>query len=697
MTTESKNNLGQSLKTVLEYAEQHENIPLQQLHGFKNILSAVEAHATKEENELMVNHVKAIRSYMKNGEDDAEINEAIDRVIKSMRGYNDARYLASNITDNTKSVNLFIGLHEKEKLLDQIVYSAERDGLNEVAALGKKLQNVFDDMYKIINGKIKIDDDVLLKKYSHNISGSIKPNKYMNTLNSSLMEESVKNGYATKEFIGNKGANLVEMHKLGINVPKSIFLSTVACKSIYDQQDVSFMYLLNKIMYMFDTDLIAIRSSGVVSMAGMMDTVLNVNRKDEEAVKAAILNVVNSWDSDKAKSFRKICKIDDEIKVSIVIQGMVRGDIGCSGIVFSRNPNNGSYRLHGEYLDKQFGDKLANGSITPKEIGNFQDTIIDRKIYDELDVTASKLEKHFKAVQDIEFVNDGEKTYFVQTRDAQLTPLARIRTLIDFYQEGIIELDEFKRRYNPEIHKKVISFEVFGGGGHLLRGTPAVNGIFTGIATFKRETANENNILIVDSTSPEDMPYLNKIGALVTKIGGMTSHPAVVCRQLNKPCIVGISSLNFNKSVSYLSVHFNQGHGEKEICEGDVITIVGDSGDIYEGKCEVKQKQLFVGEVNEILNTEELITVRELYFKCDLLDGTERLKPPFIEINKAIHKNNLNRVIEIVNLFIEKCSEDISMMRMLLNAIKPVSDEQVIIPLHKKLLEIIESKIGKIN
>ena len=93
----------------------------------------------------------------------------------------------------------------------------------------------------------------------------------------------------------------------------------------------------------------------------------------------------------------------------------------------------------------------------------------------------------------------------------------------------------------------------------------------------------------------------------------------------------------------------------------------------------------------------QLISVRELYFKCDLLEGTERLKPPFIEILKAISADNLDRVIEIVNFFFENCSEDISMMRMLLNGIKPVSDEQVIIPLHKKLLEIIESKIGKIN
>jgi phosphohistidine swiveling domain-containing protein len=518
--------------------------------------------------------------------------EKMMSVLKSKAGRDDAHYLATNLYDTDKSAMAFIGLHEREKLLAQIIGEAERAGMTEVVEIAKKLDSVFDDMYKIINGKIKIDDDTLLKKYSQNISKCIKTNDMILTLD---------NGVTDKSLIGNKGANLVEMHKLGINVPQSLFLTTIACKSIHEQQSISFMPLLSKILYMFDTDLIAIRSSGVVSMAGMMDTVLNVDRKDEKAVTEAIMNVVNSWDSDKAKSFRKVCKIDDEIKVSIVIQGMVRGDIGCSGIVFSRNPNNGKPELTGEYVDKSFGDKLAHGSVTPKNINDLNGLKADIK--DDLIKTADILERYFREVQDIEFVNDGQQTYFVQTRNAQLTPLARIRTLIDLFNDGYISLSYFKDKYNPEVHKKVIGFDVFGGGGHLLRGTPAVNGIFTGIATFKRETADKNNILIVDSTSPEDMPYLNKIGALVTKIGGMTSHPAVVCRQLSKPCIVGVSSLNFNKSVYYLSVHFNQGQGEKEICEGDEITIIGDTGDIFKGKCEVKSKQLFVGEVNKILNS----------------------------------------------------------------------------------------------
>lgn len=587
------NNLGESLKSVLEYAEQHENIPLLQISGFKNILSAVQANATQEKNELILNHVNLIRGYMKDGVEDAEINEAIERVIKSMKSYNDARYVMDNVYDRNHAAKVgLIGWHEFEKMADQLEGEATRQNMPEVVAITKRLQNVTSDIYKIFNGKINHDE--VLKKYSHNIESVIKPNKMILLHN---------HGVTDKNLIGNKGANLVEMHNLGVNVPKSIFLTTVACKTIHEIQDVSFYPLLRGIMFMFDTDKIAIRSSGVVSMAGMMDTVLNVDRNDDEAVKKAILDVVNSWDSDKAKSFRKVCKIDDEIKVSIVIQGMVRGDKGCSGICFSRNPNNGSHQLTGEYVEKSFGDKLAHGSVTPKKIENSFDSI-DKKLYNELNDVSIKLEKHFKEVQDIEFVYDDEKLFIVQTRNAQLTPLARIRSLIDLYNEGTIDLDTFKNKYNPELHKKVIAFDVFGGQGHLLRGTPAVNGVFTGKATFNRETANEENILIVDSTSPNDMPYLNKIGALITKIGGMTSHPAVVCRQLNKPCVVGASSLKFNtdfKKSENNHVQFNY-NGQKEIFEGDVITIVGDTGDIYEGRCQIKQKQLFVGEVNEILN-----------------------------------------------------------------------------------------------
>ncbi len=96
------------------------------------------------------------------------------------------------------------------------------------------------------------------------------------------------------------------------------------------------------------------------------------------------------------------------------------------------------------------------------------------------------------------------------------------------------------------------------------------------------------------------------------------------------------------------------------------------------------------------MKTETLISVRELYFKCDLLEGTERLKTPFIEIHNAIYADNLDRVVEIINFFIEKCSEDISMMRILLDGTQDVRDEEKIIPVRKQLIEIIESKIGKI-
>jgi len=497
-------------------------------------------------------------------------------VLKSKAGRDDAEYLAKNLYNTEKSAMAFIGLHEREKMLDQLIYTAEREGMTETVEIAKKLQSVFDDMYKIINGKIKIDDDTLLKKYSQNISKCIKENDMILTLD---------NGVTDKNLIGNKGANLVEMHKLGINVPQSLFLTTIACKSIHEQDCISFMPLLKNILYMFDTDLIAIRSSGVVSMAGMMDTVLDVNRTDEKAVTEAIMSVVKSWDSERAKSFRKVCKIDDEIKVSIVIQGMIRGDEGCSGIVFSRNPNDGDKMMTGEFLDKALGDGLASGKVTPLSFD-----LLDTDITIELTDVAIKLEKHFKHIQDIEFVNDGKQTYIVQTRNAKLSPLAEIKTLIDFYNEGFIELPEFKARYRPEIHKQVVKITAHESSERalLLIATPAVNGVFTGKVCFDRTKADENSILVVDITTPDDMPYLHKIGGLITNIGGVTSHPAVVCRQLKKPCVVGAKKDN-----------------TKHLVEGETITIVGDTGKIYLGEVSIAKKQMFVDEVNEILKWEE--------------------------------------------------------------------------------------------
>ena len=394
------------------------------------------------------------------------------------------------------------------------------------------------------------------------------------------------NGVTDKNLIGNKGANLVEMHKLGIKVPQSLFLTTIACKSIHEQQSVSFMPLLKKIMIMFDTDKIAIRSSGVVSMAGMMDTVLDIDRNDDESVMNAIMSVVNSWDSERAKSFRSVCKIDNEIKVSIVIQGMIRGDEGCSGIAFSRNPNNGKIELNGEYLNKSLGDKIASGEVTPNKLEDELNNI-DSSVFKDIESTSKILEKHFKAVQDIEFVNDGKQTYFVQTRNAKLSPLAEIKTLIDFYNEGLITVDEFKARYRTELHKQVVEITAHENNERelLFIATPAVNGVFTGKVCFDRTKADENSILVVDITTPNDMPYLHKIGGLITNIGGITSHPAVVCRQLKKPCIVGAKKDN-----------------TKHLVEGETITIVGDTGKIYLGEVNITKKQMFIDEVNEILN-----------------------------------------------------------------------------------------------
>ena len=331
---------------------------------------------TNEEINVVLKDISALsKSYGQGKEAQEKVEKIIQdlplkklqSILKSKKGRDDARYLSDNLYDKDKASLAFIGLHENLKIVAQIQGQAERDGLTEVVDLAKKLEDAFEDISKIA-WKGRIDDTKLLKKYSHNISKVIKPNEMIVTLDSALIEESVEKGYAGKNFIGNKGANLVEMHKLGVRVPDSLFLTTVACKSIHEQQEISFMPLLKNILYMFKTNKIAIRSSGVVSMAGMMDTVLDIDKTDVKAVTKAIMDVVNSWDSDRAKSFRKVCKMSDEVKIAIVIQPMIRGDEGCSGIVFSRNPNNGLNELTGEFVDKSLGDKLASGNITPLDL-----------------------------------------------------------------------------------------------------------------------------------------------------------------------------------------------------------------------------------------------------------------------------------------------------------------------------------------
>ncbi len=421
--------------------------------------------------------------------------------------------------------------------------------------------------------------------------------------------QTLENGITDKAVLGNKGAGLVEMHKLDITVPQSLFLTTTCCQILTHDPEL-LLCVLNKLLLTFDTNKLAIRSSGVISMPGMMDTVLDVEN-NEETVAKAIMDVIGSWDSERAKSYRKICNISEEMQLAIIIQPMIRGEKGCSGICFSRNPNNGNNKLHGEFLPNALGDALASGKETPEPIINedgYRNPKIDSVVTGKLIHYALILEHHFKHVQDMEFVFDGKDTYLVQTRNAALSPYANVKSLIYFYERKFITLEEFKIRLTPRLLESIkdCQVKIIGEAGGsitpIIEGTSAVNGIVTARVFFDKQKAADNEgIWITDDTTPDDLPYLNKIKGLITRIGGMTSHPAVVCRQLQKPCIVGAYHLTFNYRHGIMSVVTTE---ENELSEGSIITMVGEKGAAYhvnESEFKVIRTTPFEKQIEQIL------------------------------------------------------------------------------------------------
>jgi phosphoenolpyruvate synthase/pyruvate phosphate dikinase len=515
---------------------------------------------------------------------------------------NRIKLYGESIFDVEPLVLTAIGLHDQVKHIDYIGYLAKKEGNEEVLKLveetNNKLKILFREYFRIVaeanKELVTPTKDEILKKYAHNIPAIIKNNNMILTL---------ANGIDDKNLLGNKGANLVKMHKLGIRIPQSLFLTTENCKKIREAGKVEFYPLLKQLFNMFTTDKIAIRSSGVISMAGMMDTVLDIDKNDEQAVCKAIMDVVASWDSERAKQFRKISKIDDEIKLAIVIQPVIRGDKGFSGICFSRDVNTGKPNMTGEFVKGQLGDNLASGKVTPEKLENSLGKF-PNYLFAELNEMALKLEKHFKAVQDVEFVVDEKELYIVQTRNAKLSALASVKTLIDFYNVGMINKDEFKTRFNPKWLDDCTEYRVMDSQGFLFKGTGAVNGYVTGQVVFDSKGAEkyENPILLADITTPDDLPLIQKVKGLVSRIGGFASHPAVICRELNKPCVIGVDSLKIIKGENRAEFII-KGKFTETLCEGDTITIVGNTGEVWMGGAKVEIKVKYQDEVTEIMNS----------------------------------------------------------------------------------------------
>ena len=309
----------------------------------------------------------------------------------------------------------------------------------------------------------------------------------------------------------------------------------------------------------------------------------DVNEQLLRAIKAVFL----SWNSKRAKIYRKINYIPDHWGTAVNVQAMVFGNMGqdcATGVAFTRNPSTGNKELFGEYLVNAQGEDVVAGIRTPKNILAMHKSM--KKIFQQLKKIFKQLENKYKDMQDIEFTVENNKLWMLQTRSGKRTAKAAIKIAVDMVKEKLITDKEAILRVDPNMLDTLLhpTLDEKAEKKIIASGLPASPGAASGKVTFSADESErlkeqmQDTILVRIETSPEDINGMHAAKGILTARGGMTSHAAVVARGMGKPCISGSSEIK----IDYENKIFKA--GEYQIKEGDVITIDGGSGKVMLGK-----------------------------------------------------------------------------------------------------------------
>jgi len=305
----------------------------------------------------------------------------------------------------------------------------------------------------------------------------------------------------------------------------------------------------------------------------------------------AIEAVFRSWMGERAVVYREKYKITKDIAngTAVSVVTMVFGNMGndsTTGVVFTRNPGDGTNKVFGEYLINAQGEDVVAGIRTPQPIDNLAKEL--PKTYAQLMKTCEKLEKHYKEPQDIEFTVEQGKFYMLQTRSAKMNAVGMIKTSVDMVKEKLISKDRALLRLQPEqldqLLHKTIDTDAAKNHPSIVKGIAASPGAATGVVVFDVKKAAKMGedgvkvILVREETKPEDVPAFFASVGILTSRGGKTSHAAVVARGMGKPCIVGCSDMK----IDYASKKFLV--DTKTVFEGEVITIDGSDGQVFLGE-----------------------------------------------------------------------------------------------------------------
>ncbi len=304
--------------------------------------------------------------------------------------------------------------------------------------------------------------------------------------------------------------------------------------------------------------------------------------------------VFRSWNTPRAISYRRLHNIPSDLGTAATVQAMVYGNIGNSsatGVGFTRNPSTGAKEFYGEYLVNAQGEDVVAGSRTPQPINQLAEEMPG--VYKQLRSITTRLEKHYRDVQDFEFTVQENKLYMLQTRNGKRTVQAAIKIAVDMVHEKLISKEEALRRVEPQqldhlLHPRLdpsVQYEV------IAKGLPASPGAVSGKVYFTADDVVEHGgkqpaILVREETNPDDIEGMNAAVGILTSRGGMTSHAAVVARGMGKCCVAGAESVRVNVSKRQFQV------GKLIIKEGEVITLNGSVGEVILGQVSTIEPEL---------------------------------------------------------------------------------------------------------
>jgi len=353
----------------------------------------------------------------------------------------------------------------------------------------------------------------------------------------------------------------------------------------------------------------------------------------------AVLAVFRSWENDRAIAYRKMYGYPSSWGTAVNVQSMVFGNMGedsGTGVAFTRNPATGENEFYGEFLVNAQGEDVVAGTRTPQKIAQLEAKW--PAVARQLEETRLKLERHYREMQDIEFTIEQAKLYVLQTRNGKRTGLAAVRIAVEMADAKLINKEEALARIDPEALNHLLrpifdadrKKEAVKAGKLLAKGLPAGPGAASGKLVFFAEDAaawharGEAVILARHETSPEDIRGMAASEGFLTAFGGMTSHAALVARQMGKVAIVGCEAISFDYHARKMKVATEK--GERTFAEGEWVSIDGTSGEVLEGRLDTKPSEVVQVLVEKTRAPEDAPVYREFAKIMSWADGARRLK-----------------------------------------------------------------------